>query len=713
MKHCLIRLLSLLTLLALSACGSAKAPADALLPAENAGAGTQTAVPGQTGGPFQLAAPQTYLAAIQANRGASYSPLDVYKSAQEHSVSMPHSTTVVEPGGQLSLFPNFTPPADSIDGLAYIGFHFTVPDYDRGNEVHLTWGAQPPPASNVWIGLADWSHGRWRWFRAGTDFVTDIGDLSPFFNASGDLLLELVITGNNSVILSQVRLGGFPPVATLKATPNMGPAVLNVNLEATVSDPGGGEVTKFEWDFEGDGGYDIDSAAVPSQEVIYPTEGVFHPRVRITNASGEDTVLETQVSVLEFWDHTYGRIDYDYANAAALDRDGNIYVAGYGDEPGNEHKFGAVLIKLSPLGELLWARCYMSAGHSYAEALAVDESGDVYVVGRTLDGAAPLILKWSSAGELLWDKTFVVPVETHLTGIGIAQSGIYASGNIYGVNTDILALKFDANGVAEWLRMRDGGNNDEANALTVRHATLIGDELGVSLAGWSENESTTRNVWRVDWDSAGEFAGGYTFEEAINSKELTSIRYYSDFLSGDKYFVLAGRGTIGGDTKLLALRMPLTGASTLGRQFGGDQFTHDMDAYQSSSGRLIIAGSVDVGARDNGFVIALDGEDWTLTGAERLASYDEWVNVSGALDFGEGLIAWGKVETPHLAWAPMTPSEEAYSAAWVARNGSGNSPSVELIDGPGTVIDITEDTETDAGEFAEFYVSYRLEPGDT
>lgn len=77
----------------------------------------------------------------------------------------------------------------------------------------------------------------------------------------------------------------------------------------------------------------------------------------------------------------------DGANALTSDTAGNIYVTGY--SVGIETYYDYCIIKYHPNGDTAWVRSYNGPGNyiDYANAIAVDVSGNVYVTGSSWGGA--------------------------------------------------------------------------------------------------------------------------------------------------------------------------------------------------------------------------------------------------------------------------------------------------------------------------------------
>jgi hypothetical protein len=82
--------------------------------------------------------------------------------------------------------------------------------------------------------------------------------------------------------------GGMLPQVDLQASPDRGVPPLAVTLDASASsDPNPtGSIIRYDWDFEGDGIWDLQEGAEPVIEHVYESEGVFYPRVRVGNELG-------------------------------------------------------------------------------------------------------------------------------------------------------------------------------------------------------------------------------------------------------------------------------------------------------------------------------------------------------------------------------------------------------------------------------------------
>ncbi|MCL4176871.1 MAG: SBBP repeat-containing protein [Verrucomicrobia bacterium] len=91
------------------------------------------------------------------------------------------------------------------------------------------------------------------------------------------------------------------------------------------------------------------------------------------------------------WSRLWGGTTNDYGLGVAVDRAGDIFVAGSSEGPiagqDNAGVTQSCLTKLTPDGKRLWTRLWSGQAYNEAMDVAVDSLGNVYVTGYT---AGPL-----------------------------------------------------------------------------------------------------------------------------------------------------------------------------------------------------------------------------------------------------------------------------------------------------------------------------------
>jgi len=143
---------------------------------------------------------------------------------------------------------------------------------------------------------------------------------------------------------------------------------------------------------------------------------------------------------------TYQLATNDYANGVATDSSGNVYVTGvtFGGLDCNTSA-GAndlFVVKYNSSGTKEWTEQLGSASSDFANGVATDSSGNVYVVGVTyggLDGnsnednADLFVVKYNSSGTKQWTKQMGSSSRDYDYGVATDSSrNVYVSGDTYG-----------------------------------------------------------------------------------------------------------------------------------------------------------------------------------------------------------------------------------------------------------------------------------------
>lgn len=94
------------------------------------------------------------------------------------------------------------------------------------------------------------------------------------------------LDGATSSATVTITPGNNAPTAQINAVPAAGPVPLQVSFDAQGSTDIDGSIVKYEWDFDGDGTFDLDSGAGNKVSRYYNFQGSYDAAVRVTDNDG-------------------------------------------------------------------------------------------------------------------------------------------------------------------------------------------------------------------------------------------------------------------------------------------------------------------------------------------------------------------------------------------------------------------------------------------
>jgi len=125
-------------------------------------------------------------------------------------------------------------------------------------------------------------------------YETDTGGVAAVnrtFSAPGDYTVGLRVTDDatpartSARFETAVRVVSAPPRASFTVTPDTVEAGGAVTFDGSASSSPEGAIVRYEWDFDGDGTYDAETAGATTDHT-YGTVGQFAARLRVTDSAG-------------------------------------------------------------------------------------------------------------------------------------------------------------------------------------------------------------------------------------------------------------------------------------------------------------------------------------------------------------------------------------------------------------------------------------------
>ncbi len=322
-------------------------------------------------------------------------------------------------------------------------------------------------------------HYAWHYYNVGdynqdgTVGVADITPLAMHFNQTWDKLvpaeintLQAVADGSSN---EKVDISDVTPIAM-----NFGVQVSAYRLEKCATE--NGTYTEVQI-IPLSAGLDKDIARMRFSIDITPEAGMWYRLVPVDGEGngGEASNSMQPPSAVTVWGHSWGNANNDHADAVATDADGNTFIAGSYDV-GSFSDAEAIVQKYSPDGTLLWAKTWGGDGDDFAYGITADSDGNAYVTGQTFSFDTVylvFILKYAPDGSLLWQKTWGGDRYGNGVAIALDNTGLlYVTGSMQhsGGKDALLLLKYDTDGNYIDMRALSASENLTGLALTTNSA---------------------------------------------------------------------------------------------------------------------------------------------------------------------------------------------------------------------------------------------------
>lgn len=388
------------------------------------------------------------------------------------------------------------------------------------------------------------------------------------------------------------------------------------------------------------------------------------------------------------------RMASDGFTAVTVDSRGQVYVTGYVTD--TVTALNMLTMKFTANGVLQWARRYNGPADNtdYANGIAVDETGNVYVTGyaTTSTGLDYCTIKYDSSGNELWVRFYngtsstTAPLDV-ATGIAIDRNGnVYVTGYSEGAGTsyDYCTIKYNPNGAEQWVVRY---NNSSANSIDQATAIAVDGMGNVYVTGYSV--ARNGDYLTIKYNTSGtqqwvaRYDGGNGYD---NARAIAVDRMGNCYVTG------YSRGAGTADYDYVTIKYTSGGAREWVARYNGNGNDNDY-AYSvvvDETGCVVVTGASDgVGTASDIVTIRYDQNGNSLWVQRYDANQQEDLGRSIALDSSGNCYVTGYSRRTNLDFCTISYNQNG-GLRWLAfyndiGNGNDNAV-VTTVDRTGNVL---------------------------
>jgi len=230
---------------------------------------------------------------------------------------------------------------------------------------------------------------------------------------------------------------------------------------------------------------------------------------RSSGIDSDSATIKYNSSGVEQWVARYNGTgnDDDGTGSIAIDSSGNVYVTG--SSVGLETNKDYITIKYNNSGVEQWVARYNGTSdyEDGADSIAIDSSGNVYVTGYSHGSGTYddyVTIKYNNAGVEQWIARYngIANDSDYANAIAIDSSGnVYVTGSSEGLGIyfDYVTIKYNNEGVEQWVARYNGPGNEDDSATTISV-----DNLGnVYVTGYSYGSGTYDDYATIKYNNSG------------------------------------------------------------------------------------------------------------------------------------------------------------------------------------------------------------------
>jgi uncharacterized delta-60 repeat protein len=363
-------------------------------------------------------------------------------------------------------------------------------------------------------------------------------------------------------LLSEMTWGGVnAEVATAVATAPDGSTYLVGSTDSFAVDPFGQPATRMfivkrsnealAWQRIWNGPTIV---GVTDASVSVAADGSVYVAGITADGGGDAVLLKFDPDGNLLWERAWGGAQFESAGAVATHSDGSVYVAGRSTSFGPSSA-GVFVLKFDSLGHLVWQRLFDDAAGF--EAMAVSPDGSVYTAGSKMRPDSNfsqydvMVLKLTPAGELAWARTYgagevvdarggmATAVDGSLYIAGAIQA---AKGGIVGISALVLNIAPDGSLLFGKQCCGKNGDTGEGIAVATDGTVLLAGTTTARGAGFQDAfvarlaPTGKKVIAAATWGGPGFETGG-----GVAAASSNTVRLAATTNQGSPYSLLPAR----------------------------------------------------------------------------------------------------------------------------------------------------------------------------
>ncbi len=252
-----------------------------------------------------------------------------------------------------------------------------------------------------------------------------------------------------------------------------------------------------------------------------------------SNTGPDFTTVKYDADGNELWTTIYDGPagDMDWGEFIEVDDEGNVYVSG--SSIGSSGYLEFATIKYSSEGAEIWSTRYgdLVEGHDLVCALALDESGHVYVGGNSWGGNTEddyLTIKYNPDGSVAWTARYISPIGDPMLIDNLFDLVVDAAGHVIVTGhtyEGITTVKYAPDGREEWV-----ATHSELADETGQPREIALDLTGnIYIAGGWGSMETAEDFLTLKYSPVGEEIWAVHYPQpGINTEEACALAVDSD-----------------------------------------------------------------------------------------------------------------------------------------------------------------------------------------